>query len=81
MGGGSVSFRRCALLAGGALFLLLMGFGVREAENGQVGCTNDASMWVFGASGICAWFALLSGVSAWRRRRRRRALPRSEGPL
>ena len=48
------SWRRFRISVAVALFLLAMGFGVRYAEDCQVGYTHDASMWVFVASGLMA---------------------------
>ena len=54
-----------------------MGFGVRYAEDCQVGYTHDASMWVFVASGLMAYYAVLVGFVLVRRARRRAKTPAS----
>lgn len=56
----------------GALFLLVMGFGVRLSEDNQVGYTHDASMWVFVAAGLLAYYAAIIALVLLRRRRRAR---------
>lgn len=48
------------LALAGALFFTLMGFGMRYAEESQVGYTHDASMWVFVVAGLCAYYAVLA---------------------
>ena len=53
----------------GMLFLTAMGFGVRMAEDGQVGYTHDSSMWVFVAAGLFGYYALIAFFQLWKRRR------------
>ena len=65
------TWRRFRISVAVALFLLAMGFGVRYAEDCQVGYTHDASMWVFAASGLMAYYAAIVGFVLWRRSRRR----------
>ena len=71
------TWRRFRASLAGALFLLVMGFGVRYAEDCQVGYTHDASMWVFVASGLMAYYAVLVGFVLVRRARRRAKTPAS----
>ena len=71
------SWRRFQISVAVALFLLAMGFGVRYAEDCQVGYTHDASMWAFVASGLMAYFAVLVGFVLVRRARRRAKTPAS----
>lgn len=52
-----------------AVFLVAMGFGVRLAEDEQVGYTHDVSMWVFTAAGLFAYYAAIALFQLWRRRR------------
>ena len=59
MGAKSYTWKRVWLFLAAAAFLVLMGFGVRCAEDRQVGYTNDASMWVFVAAGLCAYYAAI----------------------
>ena len=66
------TWRRFRISVAVALFLLAMGFGVRYAEDCQVGYTHDASMWVFAASGLMAYYATIVGFVLWRRSRSRR---------
>ena len=65
------TWRRVWTFAAIALFLLATGFGVRFAEDGQVGSTHDASMWVFVASGLLAYYAALIALVLVHRARRR----------
>ena len=71
------SWRRFRISVAVALFLLAMGFGVRYAEDCQVGYTHAASMWVFVASGLMAYYAVLVGFVLVRRARRRAKTPAS----
>ncbi len=66
------SWRRFRISVAVALFLLAMGFGVRYAEDCQVGYTHDASMWVFVAAGLLAYYAAIIALVLLRRRRRAR---------
>lgn len=52
-----------------AISLAALGVGVRIAEYRQVGYTNDTSMWIFVAAGLCAYYA---GWVFFRSRRGRR---------
>lgn len=71
------TWRRFRISVAVALFLLAMGFGVRCAEDGQVGYTHDTSTWVFAASGLMAYYAAIVGFVLWRRARRRAKTPAS----
>lgn len=71
------SWRRSRVSVAVALFLLAMGFGVRYAEDCQVGYTHDASMWVFVASGLMAYYAAVIWFVLGRRARRRAKTPAS----
>ena len=53
------TWKRFRLSLAASAFLALMGFGVRLAEERQVGYTNDASMWVFVAAGLFAYYAAI----------------------
>ena len=53
------TWRRFRLCLAAAVFLALMGLGVRIAEERQVGYTNDASMWVFVAAGLFVYYAAI----------------------
>ena len=53
------TWKRFRLSLAAAVFLALMGFGVRIAEERQVGYTNDASMWIFVAAGLFAYYAAI----------------------
>lgn len=66
------TWRRFRASLASALFLLVMGFGVRLAEDNQVGYTHDASMWVFVAAGLLAYYAAIIALVLLRRRRRAR---------
>ena len=65
------TWRRFRLSVAAAAFLALMGFGVRLAEERQVGYTNDASMWVFVAAGLFAYYAAIVAFVLLRRGRGR----------
>ena len=52
-----------------AVFLVAMGFGVRCAEDGQVGYTHDSSMWVFVVAGLFVYYAAIALYQLWRRGR------------
>lgn len=69
------TWRRFRVSVAVALFLLAMGFGVRYAEDCQVGYTHDASTWVFAASGLTAYYAAIIGFVLGRRARRRAKTP------
>ncbi len=58
--------------AGASSALLLLGFAVREAEFNQVGSTNNSSMWVFVASGLCLYAAVIVAWTAFRRKQTKR---------
>lgn len=60
----------------GMLFLTAMGFGVRMAEDGQVGYTHDSSMWVFVAAGLFGYYALIA-LYRLRRGERRGTRPKT----
>ena len=64
------TWRRFWVAIGFSVFFALMGWGVRIAEDGQVGYTNDTSMWVFAISGLCLYYALIVVIVRWRLRRR-----------
>lgn len=52
-----------------AVVLAGLGWCVRLAEDDQVGSSNLASLWVFVASGLFLYYAVLKGfVLFWRRR-------------
>ena len=70
------TWRRFRLCLAAAVFLALMGFGVRLAEERQVGYTNDASMWVFVAAGLLVYYAAI--VAYVLRRDARRAASNAE---
>lgn len=63
------SWRVFGWFSAAAAFLVLTGMGVRAAEDGQVGYTNDASMWVFVLAGLCAYVAAIALFLLLRRRR------------
>ena len=71
------SWRRFRISVAVALFLLAMGFGVRYAEDCQVGYTHDASMWVFVAAGLMPSYPVRVGSVLVRRARRRAKTPAS----
>jgi hypothetical protein len=50
--------RRIVTCLAASVLLLGLGFAVREAEFNQVGSSNTASMWIFVASGVCAYAAV-----------------------
>lgn len=56
---------------GVAVFLVAMGFGVRCAEDGQVGYTHDSSMWVFVVAGLFAYYAAIALCQLCRRGQKR----------
>lgn len=60
-------WKRFWLAIAWAVFFLVAGFGMRLAEDNQVGYTHDASMWVFGVSGLCVYYALVV-IWIWRRK-------------
>ena len=64
--------RKFGLLVAAGVFFTLAGWGVREAENGQVGYTNDTSMWVFALGALLFYCAFVLALSHWWKRRRRR---------
>lgn len=68
--------RRSGTLVVAAAVLLALGFGVRRAEDNQVGSTDTASRGLFIASGLCAYFAGYVAVRG-RGRRTRRATERT----
>lgn len=72
MGAKGYTWGRFRLCLAVSAFLVAMGFGVRLAEDRQVGYTNDASMWVFVAAGLFAYYA---AIVAYVIRRRARAKP------
>ena len=69
MAGRNWTWRRCWISLGISLFLVVMGAGVRCAEYRQVGYTNDASMWVFVAAGLFAYYAAIVAYVIRRRGR------------
>lgn len=72
------TWRRFRLSLAASLFLVFMGFGVRCAEDRQVGYTNDASMWVFVAAGLFAYYAAIVAFVIVRQRRKARAAAEEE---
>lgn len=64
------TWRRFWTAVGVAAFLVAMGFGVRCAEDGQVGYTHDSSMWVFVVAGLFAYYAAIALYQLVRRGRR-----------
>lgn len=68
---GMASGRVVGWFSAAAAFFVLTGMGVRIAEDGQVGYTNDASMWVFVLAGLCAYVAAVALFLLLRRRRAR----------
>ena len=72
------TWRRFRLCLAAAAFLALMGFGVRLAEERQVGYTNDASMWVFVAAGLLVYYAAI--IACVLRRDARRPPPHADPP-
>lgn len=72
---GMASGRVVGWFSAAAAFLVLTGMGVRIAEDGQVGYTNDASMWVFVLAGLCAYVAAIALFLLLRRRRARGRRP------
>ena len=64
------TWKRFGLALGLSAFFVFMGFGVRYAEDGQVGYTNDTSMWVFGLAALCAYYALVILIVRWRMKRK-----------
>lgn len=66
------SWKRFWLAMAAAAFFAMMGLGVRFAEDGQVGYTNDVSMWVFVVAGLFVYYALIALYQLWRRKGRRR---------
>ena len=68
------TWRRFRLSLAAAGFLVLLRAGVRCAEYRQVGYTNDASMWIFVAAGLCAYYAAIV-ASVLRRGARRKSGP------
>ncbi len=71
MAGANWTWRRVWISVGIALFLAAIGCGVRCAEYRQVGYTNDASMWVFVAAGLFAYYAAVVAFVLRRRGRRK----------
>ncbi|MGN0846264.1 MAG: hypothetical protein ACI4RA_02630 [Kiritimatiellia bacterium] len=69
------SRRRFWLALGGAAFCTLAGFGVRYAEDLQVGYTHDTSLWIFGAAVLFAYYAAI--LLFLLKRRGRRTRPKS----
>ena len=72
------TWRRFRLFLAAAVFLLLMGAGVRCAEYRQVGYTNAASMWIFVAAGLCAYYAAIVAYVLRRDTRGKSAPPRNK---
>ena len=70
---------RFRLSLAAAAFLVLMGAGVRCAEYRQVGYTNDASMWIFVAAGLFAYYAAIVAY-VLRRDARAKARPPENKP-
>ncbi len=64
------TWKRFWLSVGFSVFFALAGLGVRIAEDGQVGYTNDTSMWIFAISGLCLYYALIVVIVRWRLHRR-----------
>ena len=64
------TWRRFWTAIGVATFLVAMGFGVRCAEDEQVGYTHDTSMWIFVVAGLFAYYA---AIALYQLRRRSRA--------
>lgn len=63
------TWRKFWTAIGMALFLVAMGFGVRCAEDGQVGYTHDSSMWIFVVAGLFAYYAAIAFYQLRRRPR------------
>jgi len=70
---GSWTWRRLAASLAAVGFLTAAGFGVRVAEDNQVGYTNDTSLWVFGIAGLFAYYAAIVLFVLLRDRHRRSA--------
>lgn len=64
------SWRRFGLALAGAAFFTFAGWMVRQAEDSQVGYTNDTSMWVYAFGGLCAYYALIILIVRWRMKRK-----------
>ena len=75
------TWKRVKLSLAICAFLCLMGFGVRCAEDRQVGYTNDASMWVFVAAGLFAYYAAIVAFVIRRHVRRTPAPPRGPADI
>ena len=75
------TWRRFRLFLAAAVFLLLMGAGVRCAEYRQVGYTNDASMWIFVAAGLCAYYAAIVAYVLRRGMRGKSRPPRNKSDI
>ena len=75
MNAANYTWKRFALALGVAEFLTLAGFGVRYAEDAQVGYTNDTSLWVFGFAGLSAYYALIIAIVRWRMKRKGVKMP------
>jgi len=72
------TWRRFRLALGLAIFFGVMGWGVRMAEDSQVGYTNDTSMWIFAVSALCVYYAVIVLIVRWRIRRNGEQEPRHQ---
>lgn len=63
------TWKRFWLALGGAAFFAFAGWGVRMAEDSQLGYTNDTSLWIFAISGLFAYYALIVCIVRWRMKR------------
>ena len=80
MGAKGYTWGRFRLCLAVSAFLVAMGFGVRLAEDRQVGYTNDASMWVFVAAGLFAYYAAIVAYVLRRRGRGARRMGNDGNP-
>lgn len=69
MSGRHWTWRRFRWSLAVAAFLALTGWGVRVAEDNQVGYTNDTSLWIFAIAGLFVYYALIVLYVLLRRRR------------